>query len=89
MGDRKRPVEHKNKRQIETQRDGGGEREAANHQAPLVGQIPLQNEAQSESGRNNPRRAEREKSCGSDSTGLGEYGAMQSEAHQPSKTVPQ
>ena len=71
VSDRKGPMEHENKRQVDAQSDsGGGESIAANHPAPVADRIAPPNELDSEPGRYNPSRAEREKSCGSDPTGL-------------------
>ena len=71
VSDRKRPMEHENKRQVDAQSDGGGgEGVAADHPAPVADRIASQNEAHSEPGRHNPSCAESEKSRGGDPTGL-------------------
>jgi hypothetical protein len=71
VSDRKRPMECDTKRQVDAQSDGGGsESVAANHPAAVPDRVASQNELHGEPGRYNPSRAEREKSRGSDPTGL-------------------
>jgi hypothetical protein len=64
-------MEREDKRQVDTQSDGGGgESIAANHPAPVSDRVASQDEPHSEPRRYNPSRAEREKSRRSDPTGL-------------------
>src|SRR5262249_6510676 len=70
--DRKRPMKHENKRQVNPQRDGSsGERVAANHPPPVLYRISSQYKPYSQCGRYHPDRGQHQKSPGSNPTGLG------------------